>query len=81
MTGHMTLRALLAGVAVLLLAAPAAQAADTALTGSTLTFTAADGEANDVSVTLAGGVYTVADSVAHGPQRRRPGPRRRADRW
>ena len=46
----MQLRALLAGVAVLLVAAPAAQAADAALTGSTLTFTAADGEPNAVTV-------------------------------
>jgi Ca2+-binding RTX toxin-like protein len=60
----MTLRALLAGVAVLLVAAPAAQAADATLTGTTLTYIAADNETNDVTVTVAGGAYTIHDSGA-----------------
>ncbi len=60
----MTLRALLAGVVVLLAAAPAAEAADATLTGTTLTFVAADNETNNVTVTVGGGAYTIHDGGA-----------------
>jgi Ca2+-binding RTX toxin-like protein len=48
---------------ILVLAAPAAaQAADVSVSGTTLAFTAADNEANAVSITLAAGTYTVVDA-------------------
>ena len=53
-TCPMTRTALIAAVLALLVAAPAAQAADASLVGgNTLTFVAADGETNTVTVTLA----------------------------
>jgi Ca2+-binding RTX toxin-like protein len=58
-------RALLIGPVVLMLAAAApAQASSVSVAGSSLTFVAADGEANDVAVTLAAGAYIVTDSGA-----------------
>ncbi|HWM10313.1 MAG TPA: calcium-binding protein [Solirubrobacteraceae bacterium] len=51
--------------ATLLAAAPAAaQAATASAVGGALTYTAAEGEANDLSVTLSAGTYTLSDAVA-----------------
>jgi Ca2+-binding RTX toxin-like protein len=61
--------ALIAGL--LALAAPAAaQAATVSVTGSTLSVTAADGEQNNVTLSLAAGTYTVTDL---GPSPSTPG--------
>jgi hypothetical protein len=57
-----------------LVAAPAAQAATASLSGATLTFVAADGEANQLALSLAAGTYTLTDAGA--PSRRRPDARR-----
>jgi Ca2+-binding RTX toxin-like protein len=49
--------------ALLLVAAPsAARAGDVSTAGATLSFVALEGEANDLSVTLAGGTYTLTDA-------------------
>ena len=49
---------------LVLAAAGPAQASSVSVSGSTLSFAAADGEANDVTVTLTGGAYVVADAGA-----------------
>ena len=50
---------------VLLAVAPtAASAADVSISGATLSFAAADGENNAVTVSLAAGTYTLADAGA-----------------
>ena len=58
-------RALLVAVGLLVLLAPAsARASAVAVNGSTLSFAAVDGEANDVTVTFAPGTYTITDAGA-----------------
>ena len=58
--------------ALLLGAAPtAASAATASAVGNTLTFSAAEGEVNQLSVTLASGVYTLTDTGTT-PRSRRP---------
>src|SRR3954454_9984698 len=61
--GHMSFRLQIALVSAMLALAAAspAQASSVSVSGSTLSFAAADGEANDVTVTLSGGAYVVAD--------------------
>jgi Ca2+-binding RTX toxin-like protein len=59
-----SLRSALIAVAILALTPAAAQAGTVTLSGATLSFAAADGESNNVSVTLSGGNYTVTDSGA-----------------
>src|SRR4051794_21260282 len=59
-----SLRIALAGLMLLVGAPATAQAADVSLSGATLAFTAGDNEPNNVTVSLAGGTYTVADSGA-----------------
>ncbi len=51
-------------VLIAALAAPAAHAATVTLSGATLTFVAADGEANQLAVSLAAGTYTLTDAGA-----------------
>jgi Ca2+-binding RTX toxin-like protein len=51
-------------VLLVLAAASPARASSVSVAGSTLSFVAADGEANDVTVTLGSGVYTVVDAGA-----------------
>jgi Ca2+-binding RTX toxin-like protein len=61
-----SLRSALIALLVLAAAPAAAQAADVSVvSGTTLTFIAADGEANAVSVSLAAGTYTVSDAGAN----------------
>jgi Ca2+-binding RTX toxin-like protein len=56
-------RSALLAAALLLLAPAAAQAATVSLAGATLSYVAAEGEANDLSVSLAAGVYTLTDAA------------------
>ncbi|HEX5620620.1 MAG TPA: calcium-binding protein [Solirubrobacteraceae bacterium] len=60
---HLCRSALLACV-LLALAPAAASAADVSITGATLSFAAADGENNVVTVSFVPGTYTLTDSVA-----------------
>jgi hypothetical protein len=57
--------ALVVGAVLVLAAVPApGQAADASIGGSTLTFAAGADEANDLTVSLAAGAYTLIDAVA-----------------
>ena len=56
-------RSALLAAALLLVAPAAAQAAAVSLSGATLSYVAAEGEANDLSVSLAEGVYTLTDAA------------------
>ncbi len=60
----MVRRIVLLACTLVLVAAPAAQAATASISGATLTFAAADGEANQLAVSLAAGTYTLTDAVA-----------------
>jgi Ca2+-binding RTX toxin-like protein len=60
----MVRRIALLACTLVLVAAPAAQAATASLSGATLTFVAADGEANQLAVSLAAGTYTLTDAGA-----------------
>ena len=60
----MVRRIALLACAVALVAAPAAHAATVSVSGTTLTFVAADGEANQLDVSLVAGVYTLTDAGA-----------------
>jgi hypothetical protein len=60
-------RSALIAVILLIVAPAAAQAGDASISGATLSYTAADGEANAVTVSFAPGTYTIADSVAVNP--------------
>ena len=60
----MVRRIILLACTLVLVAAPAAQAATASISGATLTFVAADGEANQLAVSLAAGTYTLTDAGA-----------------
>ena len=55
-------RSALLACVLLALAPAAASAADVSISGSTLVFAAADGETNNVTVSIGGGNYTVVDT-------------------
>jgi Ca2+-binding RTX toxin-like protein len=57
-------RSALLATILLAMAPAAAQAADASITGSTLSFVAAPGEANDLTVSLSAGTYTLVDAGA-----------------
>ncbi len=57
-------RVLLAAIGLLLIATPAAHAADVSVSGSALTFVATDGEADAISVSFVPGTYTISDPGA-----------------
>jgi Ca2+-binding RTX toxin-like protein len=60
----MVRRIALLACTIALVAAPAAHAATVSVSGATLTYAAADGEANQLAVSLVAGTYTLTDAGA-----------------